>query len=54
MNSCISNPEYEVKEAIVLSNYNIRIEDRIKYLPVYMAMFIKDMDDKLILNKIEW
>ena len=54
LNSCISNPEYEVKEAIVLSNYNIRIEDRIKYLPVYMAMFIKDTDDKLILNKIEW
>ncbi len=54
LNSCVSNPEYEVKEAFVLSNYDVRVENRIKYLPVYMAMFINNTDDRLILDKIEW
>lgn len=53
LNSCVSNPEYEVNEAFVLANCNIRSEDRIMYLPVYMAMFLSNTDDKLILKKID-
>lgn len=54
LSNCVSNPEYEITEALVLSNYNIRVENRIRYLPVYMVMFINNTDNKLILDKIEW
>ena len=36
------NPEYEIREAYVLANSNILQEGKITYLPVYMAMFIRD------------
>lgn len=35
-----NNPEYEIKESLVLANCNIYREGRIKYLPAYMAMFL--------------
>ena len=54
LSNCVSNPEYEITEALVLSNYNVRVASRIRYLPVYMAMFINNTDNKLILDKIEW
>ena len=38
----IANKEYEVKKAYVLSNYNVKKEGKIVYLPVYMSMFISD------------
>ena len=38
----LSNPNYAINKAYVLSNSNIRKEDRIIYLPVYLAMYIKD------------
>ena len=36
------NPEYEIEEAYVLGNCNIKKEGKITYLPVYMTMFIRD------------
>lgn len=38
----VANKEYEVEEAYVLSNYNVKTEGEIVYLPVYMTMFISD------------
>ena len=42
LSKSMSNPNYAINKAYVLSNSNIRKEDRIIYLPVYLAMYIKD------------
>ena len=42
LSKAMSNPNYAINKAYVLSNSNIRKEDRIIYLPVYLAMYIKD------------
>ena len=38
----VANKEYEVEKAYVLSNYNVKTEGEIVYLPVYMTMFFSD------------
>lgn len=42
LSKTMSDPNYEIGKAYVLSNSNTRCEDRIIYLPVYLAMHIKD------------
>lgn len=41
LNNVLSNPEFELPEAIVLCNDNIRQDGIITYMPIYMSMFIK-------------
>ncbi len=36
------NPEYEIKTAYVFTNYDVKTEGKMVYLPVYMSMFIQD------------
>ena len=36
------NPEYEINTAYVFTNYDVRTEGKMIYLPVYMSMFIQD------------
>ncbi len=36
------NPEYEISKAYVFTNYNVKTEGKMIYLPVYMSMFIRD------------
>lgn len=45
----ISN--YSVKEAFVLSNYNVSVVGKITYYPIYMLMFI--INDNIKMPKIE-
>jgi len=45
----ISN--YSVKEAFVLSNYNVSVVGKITYYPIYMLMFI--INDNIMMPKIE-
>lgn len=33
---------YKIKNAIVLSNYNISVDNNITYYPIYMTMFINE------------
>ena len=40
LSKALSNPDYGIKKAYVLSNSNIRQEDRVIYMPVYLAMYI--------------
>ena len=47
-----SNPEYDIREAYVLANCNIHQEGKITYLPVYMAMFIRDSAKLPVLDPI--
>lgn len=42
LSKALSNANYQIDKAYVLSNSNTRKEDRIIYLPVYLAMYIKD------------
>ncbi len=37
----MANPEYNLEEAVVLSNANVSVETKITYYPVYMLMFIR-------------
>jgi len=37
----ISNPDYQIDQAFVFSNENIKKEDKIVYMPMYMLMFIE-------------
>ncbi len=39
--------------AIVFSNHNVVIDDKIAYLPIYMAMFLKDNEPIGKINKID-
>lgn len=41
----ISN--YSIKEAFVLSNYNVEVKENIVYYPIYMLMFLEAEDIKL-------
>ena len=36
------NPEYEINKAYVFTNYDVKTEGKMIYLPVYMSMFIQD------------
>lgn len=41
LNNILSNAEYNIPEAIVLCNDNVRVDGKVVYLPVYMAMFLQ-------------
>jgi len=52
LNKTVNNEEYEVEKAYVLTNYDIRVEGKITYLPIYMCMFIKDDNTMPVLSPI--
>lgn len=45
--------EYDLSEAIVLNNDNLRVEGNIVYAPVYMAMFIEKKNDAPSLYRVD-
>lgn len=50
LNTFLSNPNYRVKQAFVLSNaQEIRQEGYVTYLPIYFAMFIKENPPKEVI-----
>ena len=46
LNNVLKNPEYGIKEAIVLCNGNVSVHGNVTYAPIYMLMFIEKMKDK--------
>lgn len=46
----LDNPDYQISEAFVFSNSNVKTKDKIVYLPMYMLMFIEKttVPEKLI------
>lgn len=42
LNNVMSVDEYEIKEAYVFTNYNVRVDAKFKYLPIYMVMFLQE------------
>lgn len=41
LNNLLNNQNYEVAEALVLSNANLERDGKVLYLPIYMAMFLQ-------------
>lgn len=54
MNNCLSNPEYQMEEGVVLANCNVSKKGKVTYLPVYMVMFLRQDLEQVILEKIEF
>lgn len=50
LDNVLRNQSYGIKEAIVFSNENIKVEDHVVYYPVYLAGLLKNqvMDDDFI------
>lgn len=41
---------YGLSEAIVFTNSNLQVEEKITYLPIYMVMFLVNNDEEVIIN----
>ena len=50
LTNILDNPDYQISEAFVFSNSNVKTKDKIVYLPMYMLMFIEKttVPEKLI------
>ncbi|MBQ0063096.1 MAG: ATP-binding protein [Prevotella sp.] len=46
LNNVMRNEEYNIREALVLCNDNLKTRDNVTYAPIYMLMFIKKMKDE--------
>ena len=47
LNNVIKIEGYEISEAVVLSNYNVQVKDKITYYPIYMVMFLNQSNLEL-------
>ena len=45
LSNILNNEEYDIADAIVLSNNNVHTEGKVLYLPVYMTMFLHHRED---------
>ena len=54
INHCLNNPSFAMKEAIVFSKANLSVKERVTYLPVYMAMFLEQEKQSLILDDVDF
>ena len=52
LSKAMSNSNYTISKAYVLSNSNIRQDDRIIYMPIYLTMYISDKTSIGILPKL--
>ena len=53
LKNVLENKEYGIKEAIILTNANIKRKDNLLYLPIYMVAFIKEKKIEHLLYKID-
>ncbi len=47
-----ANPEYEINKAYVFTNYDLKTDGKMIYLPVYMSMFIREDTPLPVLDPI--
>lgn len=45
--------EYDIREAIIFNNDNIKIKGKYIYAPIYMAMFIEKRNDAPTFYKVD-
>lgn len=53
LKNVMSNDEYGLKKAIVLTNDNVKMKGNIVYLPVYMAAFIRNSEMGSFIYKVD-
>ena len=53
LKNVLENKEYGIKEAIILTNANIKRKESLLYLPIYMVAFIKEEKIEHLLYKID-
>ena len=53
LDNVMSIEEYNIREAYVFTNDNIKVRGKLIYLPVYMIMFLKDMPIEFIDISVE-
>ncbi|WP_277296616.1 ATP-binding protein [Succinatimonas hippei] len=53
LTNILENSEYNIKEALVLSNANIKQVGKILYAPIYMVMLIEKKKEKPLIYKID-
>lgn len=53
LNNVLSMNEYNIKEAYILSNENLSVNQNKVYIPVYMAMFLKNKKPDIGVYKID-
>ncbi len=53
LSNVISNQDYQIPEAIVFSNENLRQSDKVMYLPIYMAIFLEKQTSVDITYKVD-
>ena len=53
LSNVISNQDYQIPEAIVFSNENLRQSDKVMYLPIYMAIFLEKQASVDITYKVD-
>ena len=42
ISKAVSNTEYDIETAYIFTNYDVKTDGKMVYMPVYMSMFIKD------------
>ena len=53
LKNVLENKEYGIKEAIILTNANVKRKENLLYLPIYMVAFIKEKKLEHLLYKID-
>lgn len=53
LKNVLENKEYGIKEAIILTNANVKRKESLLYLPIYMVAFIKEKKLEHLLYKID-
>lgn len=53
ISNCLANHQYEMQEAFVFADCNIKHDKKITYLPIYMVMFLeKDQSEDFIVDEV--
>ena len=53
INNILTSPNYNIKEGLVLCNDNIKTENKITYMPIYMTMFIEKQHMEDMIYKVD-
>lgn len=53
LSNIMSDPVYDIREALVLSGANVSVSGRIKYLPIYMLLFLRKEEPMAIYYKVD-
>ncbi len=53
LKNILSNDEYHIRQGYVLCNDNLRIADKVTYLPIYMIMFLHEQELPQMIYKVD-